>query len=219
MSCKNDSFEPLRGNDDGFTLLELLVSIVLLATISALLVGAIRSANIALITAEHSNKKASTHGVRKFLNDALAQARPMQSQGILSGAVPTFHGQKHRLKFITNLEKPGQYGGLYQLEILSEPQMTDRQTIKLVANADLWRPKRRINQSKERSAQKFILMTDISKMSFKYFGSQDRIKAAQWHTSWTNIAHLPTLVAVEINFHSREGARWPRLITKLQLSD
>ena len=205
--------------DAGFTLLELLVAVALLAAITALLVGAITSARTAIETVERTNSQAAISGVRRFVADALSEARPLQTLTKERKRQPTFLGSTIRLRFVSSSERPGQFAGLYQYELFLQPRSGQSSGSDLVVRQRLWRPLQVAQTGRKNQAQLITLIAGVSNMSLRYYGALDGERAPRWHANWQGSAKLPLLVALDLDLSGEREDAWPRLVVKLQLAE
>jgi general secretion pathway protein J len=175
----------------GFTLVELLVVVALFGLISVMLLGAFRFATRAVTGGAHLLDRAAEIGLaaevlRRELGDA--QALPLRPGGDtlffegtpdsveLLGLPPAFHAE----------------GGWHKLHLGIE-RVAGRRALTL-----RWRllggP---IVSSGERPS---VLLGDIARAEFAYFGAADAGAPPQWRPSWTGRLGLPQLIRVRVTF-------------------
>ncbi len=93
--------------DDGFTLVELLVSLALLSMIAALLSSALWSGRKILESTERAQSRPSIDAVRHLLNDLLTGARLVAVSAGGEAKLTSFRGSASGASFVTLVEKRG----------------------------------------------------------------------------------------------------------------
>lgn len=193
-------------SEDGFTLVETLVAVALISLLSVLVLGALRFGIGAWQRGEQiSNRMDAILHAQSFLRRLIANAQPhfvLQPGG--QGYVD-FEGRPTSLRLIADpspaLDRAGrlmmtlsveQNDGLASLMISSRPELT----------AGGGKP----------SLTRRVLLGNIQKAEFSYFGSRGANGPRQWHSDWVGEAALPELVRIELR--ADEAALLPGIVVR-----
>lgn len=113
----------MRG-ERGFTLLELLVAMALLALLAATLAGSLRfGARSWDAAAERGRAWSEVAAVQDFLRNTLGRAQPLPPRGG-EERPPGFEGDMQRLRLVAPLGERFGPPGLYRLELAARPSAT-----------------------------------------------------------------------------------------------
>jgi len=196
----------IRQRQAGFTLLELVVGIAILALITTLLVNVLGTGIAATAQLERRTERIElAHHVHRLLRERLEAARPLGWQ-MESRRLPVFAGEANSIRFVTTRPPWPSLGGLAldwlylkngQLMLAERP----------FAGAYYTRSDHAIDDGK-------TLARGIGTLRIDYFGRPRRLRAA-WHRQWTH-RDLPNLIRVRIAW--RDGKRWPDLVVHPQLA-
>jgi prepilin-type N-terminal cleavage/methylation domain-containing protein len=199
----------------GFTLLEMLVALALLAVIAALLVAAITSARQALNVVDRRGTQASVPAVQSVLRRLLVEARA--NLDVAEQAVPyrAFIGEPNKLGFVSSFVPQGQYGGLWRYEIALDASEGAAESSALVLTQQLVRPVSPATGQPLRT----VLINEVRALSVRYFGAEDKDSAPQWQDAWRHPYRLPRLVSVDVTFVRADGRQWTTLTVAFPLAD
>lgn len=197
------------GRDNGFTLIEMLVSLALMSLLALMLCAALASAT--MLVARSRVQSAELDRViiaQSLLRDRIAR---MSAVIRLDSAEPVvdvrgtdselrFHAppaanaapatiQRNRL----DIDRNG------QLVLYTLPELDDR------INADAvevigWKP--------------FVLLRNVAGMSISYFGEDPYSGDRRWQNRWYDRAQPPDLIRIRIAFHPGDRRFWPDLIIR-----
>jgi general secretion pathway protein J len=204
---------------NGFTLLELLVSLSIFAMISVLLFGGFR---FGLRVWESGNDRIEQSSqielVQNLLRRQLAVAtlpRTERRRDVIERAPPLFTGKQDSVRFVASLPIRAELGSYYQLRL--ETQETDRRGVALVLN---WSPfSGKVRRGEEPDGNETDLLLDnVAGVEFAYFGVYDRERPADWVSEWSNALTLPQLVRMRVTFPPGDLRRWPDLVVAPKLS-
>lgn len=191
----------------GFTLLELLISIMLLALLTTMLFGGMQLGSRQLGSqTDRLDRAARVSLVQGFLRRQLADAQRLTDPPQARGAV-AFTGERDSLRFINPAPASAAVGGL---EVLSVEFAEEHGR---AAGALLLR---RRSDEPGAATRESVLLDHVRQAGFAYFGVAASGEAAAWHASWRDMAYLPSLVRLSAVFS--DGEVMPEMIVALRLS-
>jgi len=195
----------------GFTMIELMIALVLLALVSAVLFG---SLNLAGRSSDAGNAKAeSSSGMRlagDYLRTQLAAQHPQRMRKIQDFPL-LFGGDAEQLRYAAPLTGRVGLGGVwyYRLKLANvpgreKPSLILERMIPDVNAAD--RPE-------FADADRSVLADDIKEIKLGYYGiSNDASmdEAPTWRDQWDDMQLLPQLIRVDVT--PDKGPAWPTLV-------
>ena len=205
-------------NEAGFTLIEMLVAIALLAMLAALLAAGLRTARLAVAFVAQSNAAMPVQAAQAYLRSALEQARTVPRAGSANQEL-TFLGSANAMIFTTSHAPRGQYDGLYRVEISLERSADRRAGLDLVVIQSLARPPMSDAQAPPAVRRRARLLDNIQSADFSYFGGVDEANRPQWRNGFADLDKLPRLVAIDVRFADADPRTWHPLIVPLYVSD
>ena len=203
--------------ESGFTLLELLVSLVLLALILSFVGGALRFGTRAWEAAGALDRGASMGAVRHFLEQRLAEAMPVYERDEAGRVRIAFRGLSQELSFVSPFSRGAAGGGLYRFSLHLQPVLGGARTGTALAlkqslfQPDVVRPVFEIPEDGQ------PLLEDIAGIGLRYFGRKDARSPAAWHTEWTRVDALPELIEVSVLLREQDARAWLPLVVELRL--
>jgi general secretion pathway protein J len=200
-----------RSRDEGeagFTLLELLIALVLLAAIAAVLVAAIASARQALVAVDRRGAQAAVPAVQGVLRRLIREARPGPQLPLPPEAARAFIGEPNRLSFVSSFVPQGQYGGLWRYEVFLAS--AGASSGRLVIDQQLRSPPA---TSMAPGEARIVLLDGVAALRVRYFGALGQDSPPTWHDSWSHPAGLPLLVSLDLTFSQGDRRQWVTLVT------
>lgn len=199
----------------GFTLIEVLVALVLLAAGLALAFATLRSST-AVVTrgedmAQASERMRAVHG---YLRARLASAQPIvfaTDRGTLREA--RFIGTPQRMRFVADLPDYLGYGGPY-LHDVSVDDAGRLQVLFAVAQPDA---SLEDVDLRARGLRAERLADGLRAVRFRYRGLDADNRLGPWQDRWETSEMLPLQVKIEMD--AVRGGRWPDLVVTLARSE
>ena len=184
--------------DDGFTLLELLVSLTLLAMLSITLLSGIKYGTQIWKKAEAAATDDNhARSVQADLAYSLERIYPAFVATLHTGFVD-FDGRADRLSFLTpNRALPG---SLARVVIAADPD--DATQLDYASRLEL---------APDAQSEKRILLRGLKSVEFSYFGPADSASPPIWHAAWQNKSRLPLLIRMHVALATVGARPWPDL--------
>lgn len=190
----------------GFTLLELLIAVVLVALLTGILLAAFRfEARQLDRQATRLGQSAEVPVAYSFLRDHLADARPIPPVNS-SGVAIAFDGGATRVSFVGAAPQGALRGGLYLFAI-------DGTSARLQVH---WQRFEGLLPAADAGAGEALLLDRVRRVALTYFGSLEPGSDPQWHGEWRNRAYLPALVRLDLEF--ADGEHPPALVIAPRLA-
>mgnify|MGYP001202831168 CR=1 FL=1 len=196
-----DHRHPATKTQAGFTLLEVVVALALVAVISSLCLSLLstgtRSADRALAVALANSEVRLGH---QFLRDQMSHAVRYVSS---SDDVLHFEGRPTTVRFVQ--ERAGVRDLLgWRVVILGYDRSQRTLTFESLPHAG----------DEQRSiATSSIVVDAVKDASFEYFGNIDDDRA-RWETEWNEVSALPQLIRLNVSLEN--GDEWPPLVVALR---
>ena len=197
----------------GFTLIEVILATVLLASGLALAFASLHAATVTATRGEEmARRDERMRAVSGFLRQRLASARLIAfaiDPG--TGEQQRFTGDAHQMRFVADLPDYLGRGGPYvhTLRVLSEG---DAQRI--VVDFAMALGGQTIEESPARPPE--VLVDGLGQVRFRYRGLADDGTLGDWSEQWNSPAALPLQVSVELT--DRDDRAWPPLVVSLPLA-
>jgi general secretion pathway protein J len=197
---------PSRYRQSGFTLMEVLIALTLLALILVVLFSTLRLAGTSwdagTARAEHNNEMRLVHNL---IRRALGQAQPILLPSP-SGTTLTFSGDGTAVRFTAPLPAQAGISGLYLMSLEVQDNGADKS---LLLRRQQYRPDL---LELDTEAESTVLLEGISEASFSYFGSQGPYEPLVWTEQWEPSMRMPQLVRLSIV----TDAPWPDLVVAVR---
>jgi general secretion pathway protein J len=189
--------------DAGFTLIEVLVSLVLLALLLTMLAGGLRYARSTWDATARLDEVAAADMVETFLRARLAEAMPLYEQRKAGMVRALFSGAGDSMSFVAPAPNGPAGTGLYRytLEAAAGAAAGQRTlVVRLAPHLPLLS-----DSALERPPERYDLLRNVRAVSFRYFGRGDLRSDPTWHAAWPRPDALPSLVEIVIARDDREG--------------
>lgn len=202
----------------GFTVLELLVSLVLLSLLMALVSPALRLAGRGPAIASELERRSAIEAAMAFTTQRLAEATPIYLRGDDGRLQIQFEGKPDQIGFIAPVRFDAADNGLARFELAIGTDPDGQQGLMLSWKP--WRPVSR-NTAEATSGETAtgghtrVLVPGATALELRYFGSVRSRDEADWTANWMRTDALPKLVELAVTTPS--GARQRVVILQLNL--
>lgn len=201
-----------RSTSLGFTLVELLVGLTLVALISVALMGGLRFGIRAWETgSDRLDQFSRIEVVQNLLRRELAQAtlpRIPVDQAVIP---PAFRGNPGELQFLAPLPVHFAEGGLRIFRLEARPRGL---RYDLVLSWRMYRPEILLSEAYE-AEEETVLLEELSGIELSYFGALAKDQPPEWLSDWPAELGRPQLVRLRVNLPEDDRRRWPDLIIRL----
>jgi general secretion pathway protein J len=188
--------------EDGFTLVEMLVSLTLLAMAGVLLAEGFASGRGVWARVEaHTVAGQDVSAAQGLLRSRIEQLHPA-TRYVGAAPVVDLDGGADHLDF---LSPPVGSGGLGEVR---------RQHLDLTPKGELELASTGLRASAPEPAHDHILLRHVSRLDLGYFGAATPDGARAWRSAWTQAGTPPELVRVRVGFALGDRRTWPELIVR-----
>ena len=129
-----------RTEQAGFTLIEMIVALALLALVAGLLAGTVRSTRNVMAAIERINAASAVLPAQTYLRSALAQTLPARQSALIGDLTPGLSGGPSGVRFKTFFAPRGQLEGVYRIGVGLEPMPDRSGAYNLIVTQTLLRP-------------------------------------------------------------------------------
>lgn len=199
----------------GFTLIEVLLATVLLATALALAFATLRAATATAQRGEViAQRSERMRAVELFLRRRIAGTRPVGFALDDSTGVPQrFIGEPDRLRFVADLPDYLGRGGPYLHDITVADGDRD-EGLQLRVAFSLVLAGETFEEPDPRPPE--LLATRLESVRFRYRSLNDEGRLGEWLERWETADQLP--LQVEVTLQDLDGRDWPPLVVALPLA-
>lgn len=187
-----------RRHDDGFTLVELLVSLALLSLMTIYSLNALASLRDMNRAVDRVGGQMEVEAVARHLRDAIADVRPVFAMDGNNAPQLLFKGSHGTLEFVTASNGDRETGGLYLLRY------------SLDADGTLLAERRILRDKTTGAANKVVLLRGVKEITFRYWAPGGSNIQNESSDSWERQDILPSAIEVEVGFEDADFRTWPR---------
>lgn len=195
---------------DGFTLLELLIAITLLAVITVIVSGALRFGGQVVGATDRSIELSrEVHAVHDLLRLLLTRAYPLPANAETITPDIAFNGARTELQFVATVPEIFGDGALHRVAIFVDTASSGRNlTLAWDPVYDDWSEPL---TSFDRSTP---LLVDVTRLRIDYFGQPERGRAGSWTDTWRERSSLPDLVRINVELSQDQRQTWSPLVVQ-----
>lgn len=188
------------GRSGGFTLIEVVLAMILVALIMGIAVGGIRMSRKA---AENGERRIeATNSIRvtqEFLRKQLARTLPLAfAMDRTEGKNYVFEGADDGITFVAPMPGYLSKGGPYVQRLSIE-------------RGELHFYHRMLLSEDDDDGEPVILLDRIRRGHFEFRGIDEEGKLGDWSDEWEDASRTPMMVRVELEFEKSSGFIWPVL--------
>jgi len=189
--------------EQGYTLVEMLVSLVIVGFAAAMLVSGIVTGRRVWEHADAVNAAGETiSGAQMLLRQKIERAYPATRYD----KIPTyadFYGAENGVTFLAPPRD------------IHAPQGLVRYTLALAANGDLvLSDLSDVATDPKSPGEPLVLLHNVQQLDIGYYGLVAPDRAPAWHDSWQFRQVLPLLMRIRVQFPADDPRAWPELLIK-----
>jgi general secretion pathway protein J len=201
----------LRLRDGGFTLVELMIALVLMAGMASILFGSLSLAARSWDGGEA--KVLQVSDMRTAQTYLRAQLSAQYPQRLWKAAeLPLlFAGSREEMRYAAALPERVAEGGVYYFRLAVVRTGEKSQLVQERVIPDL----AALQEPEFRDAERSVLAEDIAELTIGYFGRDANAADADeptWRDRWDDQQRLPLLVRIDVK--PAKGAAWPTLVVE-----
>ena len=200
-----------RSMSGGFTLIEMLMAVTLLALLITLAVSTLRTAVRATRSGEALIQRTDRmRTAQEFLRRQLSHAMPLPFERLEDvGENRIFMAERDTLRFVAPMPGFLARGGPH-VQWLSFTRSRDRGLQLTFDHAQLngYDPDNPKGKSKR---EPVVLMDGISEGRFEFRSLDENGELDEWSSSWDDPQRMPLMVRVKLEFERDSQQRWPML--------
>jgi general secretion pathway protein J len=187
--------------DGGFTLVELMISIALMALVTTMMAASLH-VGIGAWRREQAGTDAAAEmlAAHDVLTRLLSQSEPVYASPLPSDPALAFDGTAQELRFVAPMRSGAGGSVLVRVLLKLDPAAQDGALL-LAAESDLAEP-----MPAEAMWPRDTILTHVSAVHLRYFGQAEAETAPAWHSGWRAQAVLPALIDIAAN---RKAGRPP----------
>jgi len=189
------SISPEAG-DHGFSILEMLIALALLAMIMSTMVGALDFVGRSWNLIESRVRLSAAEDAMRFLERQIGAAAPiMQAPPPFDGA---FEGQPQMLSYLALSEVKALGAGVFKFELSFEPSDSENasKAERLILQV---RPLDPVSEKLGKfDGERYVVLDNIRSHTLRYFGKTASPGVSEWTSHWTSKNEFPELVSIRL---------------------
>ena len=204
-----------RAGESGFTLLELVLALALLATMLALAWSGLSFALRAWDAGEANGRRtADLRLSQNFLRRELAEIFPMRWKDAFAVKL-AFEADAKHLRFVSSRPAGISSGGLALVGLELESAAAGRSG-NLVMRRALPDDEAKDFAPLERG-ERTLLVPGVETVAFDYFGAENDMIEPRWVNEWTFASRVPQLVRLRVKM--ADGSQLPDFVVRVMLGE
>ncbi len=204
-----------RPGRNGFTLIEVVVSLLLLSLLLAAAWGGIHTAVKAIHSGDQAIERMNRLRVtQQFLRRQISHIMPLAFwRDEFSGKNIMFQGEPDRMRFVALMPGYLSQGGAYVQALALQ---RSREGLELTFNHAM------LNGFSDEDMfsgddDATLLMGGISRGRFEYRGLDDEGALGDWKDTWEEPDQLPVMVRIDFRMRADSGMSWPVMVIPLMM--
>jgi general secretion pathway protein J len=195
----------------GFTLLELVIALVLLALMSAVMFGSLSMAGRTWDGGEAKVAEVSAmRQAQEFLREQLSAEYPLRLRKVAELPL-LFAGERDEMRYAAALPPRVVDGGIYYFRLAVAKSGDKSQLVveRLIPDPTA------LQEPEFRDAERSVLADGIAELHVSYFGRDPDAADTEmptWRDRWGDRQRLPLLVRIEVK--PEKGPAWPALVVE-----
>jgi general secretion pathway protein J len=200
--------------DAGFSLIEVLIGIALLAMLGTLIANGVRIGSRAWNSAERQSASSDDMVlVQNLFQRTVVRARPAYASADPRDTTIAFTGEVDSLSLMA--PQPGtQYGGAWVQQRFYVGRYGGSRALFASMSLDT----ASLADNRARPVNPIVLVDHVAAVRFAYFGALAAGRAPEWQESWTNRDRLPDLVRVAIARDDPRLRAWPDFVVATRVT-
>lgn len=202
-------------NQQGFTLIEVLIAMTLLSIMVVLLFGSLKICAESWDKGESKMNQVNEIGVvYSFFQRQLTTAIPIWDDfSVADEKTFSFHGDEHSMQFVGEFPASASRGGLQLFSIDFDDKKSGRQIVDTQINVTV-KPFLPVLDDKDIAKEQVTLIKHVKALAFSYFGIDDTSELS-WQSTWLERDSLPQMVKIHIE--REDGMYWPDMVVDMKL--
>lgn len=196
----------------GFTLIEVLLAMSLVALVMAMAYGgfraAVRASNSGEAIIEENNR---LRVVQQFMRRQLMLSQSLVIEEDLEGMRIRFQGERDRVRFVAPMPGYLSYGGPYVQEFRFEQGAEGLELVYYYAMHNGYEP------GDLDYSDGIVLLDGLRRGEIHYLGMEPEDQEVFWADFWEDVDRLPLAVAVEIDLDRDRNQVWPDLVAPVMI--
>ncbi len=198
-----------RERQIGFTLVEVLIGMTLLAVMMALIFGAFR---IGVTSWDAGEKRViETNNlliVQSFLRSRIMSAQPLFDDFGDDEKEFSFIGTENSLQFVSSLPARG---GFQKFILFFDNENEGMLKISVEPFFPTF-------DGSDSVKNEVVLLEAIKQMNLSYFGSSSFGEEADWQDQWEDQENLPDMIKLDLKFLDKSNQSWPPFLVRLRIA-
>lgn len=200
-----------RRRQAGFTLIEMLLALTLMAAVFAAIGGAVSFSGQAMRSGQEKIEDAEgLLLIHRLLRQSVSQSYALPADEEPDGPI-AFEGTEDRLLLVASLPPYPAAAGLYEVEFEIESKAAESE---LWLRRGLYRPGDG-NDDRSEPSERFLIYRGARNLAFSYYGSGEGASSdPEWQEVWDERARLPKLVRLTFDGRDDGAGGWPDIVVR-----
>ena len=196
--------KPVTYSEDGFTLVELLVSLALLALMVTYAVSSISTLRQLNRISGEAAAQDEVDAVQRYLRHDIGDLRVVFETGESGNHTLMFDGTSQALSFIGSSDGTRETGGLYQVRV------SLNETGELTAERQL------LQSQLVGPINRVVLLRDVKSLRLSYAGRANDESKIVWQENWPKGNVLPVALRIAVEFEPTESRHWSETLVQVR---